>query len=106
MYAYVFDIHWAGFLVYDRNQCFGLGHNFICQNPHILLSFQSLLLFKNVIMGSVGIDYHVILAGNLFQQCLDNPGLQQEFLCVTIHDIFLQKAQINSCCNTGLSSHC
>ena len=43
--------------------------------------FQSLLLFTNVIMDSAGIDYHVILAGNLFQQCLDNPGLQQELLC-------------------------
>ena len=45
------------------------------------LYFQSLLLFTNVIMDSAGIDYHVILAGNLFQQCLDNPGLQQELLC-------------------------
>ena len=104
MHTYVFDIHWASFLVYDQNQCFGLGHNF--SNPHILLTFQSTLLFTNVIMDSVGIDYHVILAENLFQQCLDNLRLQQEFLCVTIHDIFLQKAQINSCCNTGLSSHC
>ena len=32
-------------------------------------------------MDSAGIDYHVMLAGNLFQQCLDNPGLQQELLC-------------------------
>ena len=62
------------------------------------LYFQSLLLFTNVIMDSAGIDYHVILAGNLFQQCLDNPGLQQELLS-------LQRAQINSCYNTGLSSH-
>ena len=45
------------------------------------LYLQSLLLFTNVIMDSAGIDYHVILAGNLFQQCLDNPGLQQELLC-------------------------
>ena len=26
---HVFDIHWAGFLVYDQNQCFGLGHNLV-----------------------------------------------------------------------------
>ena len=43
--------------------------------------FQSLLLFTNVIMDSAGIDYHVMLAGNVFQQCLDNPGLQEELLC-------------------------
>lgn len=43
--------------------------------------FKSLLLFTNVIMDSAGIDYHVMLAGNVFQQCLDNPGLQQELLC-------------------------
>jgi len=44
--------------------------------------FKSLLLFTNVIMDSAGIDYHVMLAGNLFQQCLDNGlGLQQELLC-------------------------
>ena len=42
---------------------------------------QSLLLFTNVIMDSAGIDYHVMLAGNVFQQCLDNPGLQEELLC-------------------------
>ena len=51
-----------------------------CTNK-IYFCFQSLLLFTNVIMDSAGIDYHVILAGNLFQQCLDNPGLQQELLC-------------------------
>ena len=32
-------------------------------------------------MDSAGIDYHVMLAGNVFQQCLDNPGLQEELLC-------------------------
>ena len=32
-------------------------------------------------MDSAGIDYHVMLAGNIFQQCLDNPGLQEELLC-------------------------
>ena len=62
--------------------------------PHILLSLH-------VIMDSAGIDYHMILAGNLFQQFLNNPGVQQELLRVTSHDIFLQ-----SCCNMGLSSHC
>ena len=35
MYAYVFDIHWDGFLVYDQNQCFGLGQNF--SSLHVLL---------------------------------------------------------------------
>ena len=50
-------------------------------SPGLCFTFQSLLLFTNVIMDSAGIDYHVILAGNLFQHCLDNPGLQQELLC-------------------------
>ncbi len=47
----------------------------------ISFSFQSLLLFTNVVMDSAGIDYHVMLAANAFQQCLDHPGLQQELLC-------------------------
>jgi len=46
-----------------------------------LKMFKSLLLFTNVILDSAGIDYHVMLAGDIFQQCLENPGLQQELLC-------------------------
>ena len=56
-------------------------YHFYVYVKKIISLFQSLLLFTNVIMDSAGIDYHVILAGNLFQQCLDNPGLQQELLC-------------------------
>jgi hypothetical protein len=32
-------------------------------------------------MDSAGIDYHVMLAANAIQQCLDVPELQPELLC-------------------------
>jgi pleckstrin homology domain-containing family H len=35
-------------------------------------------------MDSAGIDYHVMLAANAFQQCLDVPELQPELLCALI----------------------
>ena len=45
---------------------------------------QSLLLFTSVVMDSAGIDYHVMLAANAIQQCLDIPDLQPELLCALI----------------------
>ncbi len=42
---------------------------------------QSLQLFTSVVLDSAGIDYHVMLAANAIQQCLDVPELQPEFLC-------------------------
>lgn len=38
----------------------------------------------SVVMDSAGIDYHVLLAANAFQQCLDVPELQSEFMCVLV----------------------
>ena len=35
-------------------------------------------------MDSAGIDYHVMLAANAIQQCLDIPDLQPELLCALI----------------------
>ena len=35
-------------------------------------------------MDSAGIDYHVMLAANAIQQCLDVPELQPELLCALI----------------------
>ncbi len=35
----------------------------------------------SVVLDSAGIDYHVLLAANAIQQCLDVPELQPEFLC-------------------------
>lgn len=32
-------------------------------------------------MDAAGIDYHVMLAANAIQQCLDTPELQPELLC-------------------------
>ena len=49
-----------------------------------LFYLQSLQLFTNVVMEAAGIDYHVMLAANAFQQCLDIPELQPELLCALI----------------------
>ena len=35
-------------------------------------------------MDAAGIDYHVMLAANALQQCLDVPELQPELLCVLV----------------------
>ena len=35
-------------------------------------------------MDSAGIDYHVSLAANAFQKCLDVPELQPELLCALV----------------------
>ncbi len=35
-------------------------------------------------MDSAGIDYHVMLAANAIQQCLDIPELQPELLCALV----------------------
>jgi hypothetical protein len=48
------------------------------------LCLQSLLLFTSVVLDSAGIDYHVMLAANAIQQCLDVPELQPELLCALI----------------------
>jgi hypothetical protein len=45
---------------------------------------QSLQLFTSVVMDAAGIDYHVMLAANALQQCLDVPELQPELLCALV----------------------
>ncbi len=35
-------------------------------------------------MDAAGIDYHVMLAANALQQCLDTPELQPELLCALV----------------------
>ena len=35
-------------------------------------------------MDSAGIDYHVMLAANAMNQCLETPELQPELLCALI----------------------
>lgn len=42
---------------------------------------QSCQLFMSVAVESAGIDYHVVLAQNALQQCLDSWQLQAELLC-------------------------
>ena len=44
--------------------------------------FQSVQLFCSVVLNSSGIDYHVVLAQNAFQQCLNSPELQPELLAI------------------------
>ena len=42
--------------------------------------FKSVQLFMSIVLDSAGIDYHVVLAQNTLQQCLDVPELQAELL--------------------------
>ena len=46
--------------------------------------FKSVQLFTSVVLDSSGIDYHVVLAQNAIQQCLDFPELQPELLSILI----------------------
>ena len=46
--------------------------------------FKSVQLFTSVILDSSGIDYHVVLAQNAIQQCLDFVELQPELLSILI----------------------
>ncbi|XP_055388685.1 uncharacterized protein CG43867-like [Condylostylus longicornis] len=46
--------------------------------------FKSCQLFMSVAVNQPGIDYHVVLAQNALQQCLDIPELQSELYCALI----------------------
>lgn len=46
--------------------------------------FKSCQLFTSVAVESAGIDYHVVLAQNALQQCLDQWELQAELLCALV----------------------
>ena len=54
----------------------------IKSKPKIL--FQSVHLFMSVVLDSSGIDYHIVLAQNAIQLCLDLPELQPELLAILI----------------------
>lgn len=41
-------------------------------------------LFMTVQVNQLGIDYHVVLAQNALQQCLDMVELQDEFVCALV----------------------
>lgn len=49
-----------------------------------MFNLQCCQLFMSVAVESAGIDYHVVLAQNALQQCLDNWQLQVELLCALI----------------------
>lgn len=46
--------------------------------------FKCLQLFMSAAVDQAGIDYHVVLAQNALQQCLDSPELQAELICALI----------------------
>ncbi|XP_066150392.1 uncharacterized protein CG43867 isoform X4 [Euwallacea fornicatus] len=46
--------------------------------------FKSLQLFLSAAVDQAGIDYHVVLAQNALQLCLDMPELQAELICALI----------------------
>lgn len=46
--------------------------------------FKCCQLFISVALEQAGIDYHVVLAQNALQQCLDVPDLQNELLCALV----------------------
>lgn len=45
---------------------------------------QSCQLFMSVAVNQPGIDYHVVLAQNALQQCLDMAELQAELICILV----------------------
>lgn len=47
-------------------------------------NFQSCQLFMSVAVNQPGVDYHVVLAQNALQQCLDMVELQAELICALI----------------------
>ncbi|XP_037033139.1 uncharacterized protein CG43867 isoform X4 [Bradysia coprophila] len=46
--------------------------------------FKSCQLFMSVAVNQPGVDYHVVLAQNALQQCLDMPELQAELICTLV----------------------
>ncbi|XP_065158383.1 uncharacterized protein CG43867-like isoform X5 [Atheta coriaria] len=46
--------------------------------------FKCLQLFMSAAVDQAGIDYHVVLAQNALQQCLDMPELQAELVCALV----------------------
>ncbi|XP_043508971.1 uncharacterized protein CG43867 isoform X3 [Frieseomelitta varia] len=46
--------------------------------------FKACQLFMSVAVEQAGIDYHVVLAQNALQQCIDQPELQSEFVCALV----------------------
>ncbi|XP_055323224.1 uncharacterized protein CG43867 isoform X8 [Sitodiplosis mosellana] len=56
-------------------------HSEMLQSEAIKL-FKSCQLFMSVAVNQPGIDYHVVLAQNALQQCLDMAELQAELICI------------------------
>lgn len=58
-------------------------HSELLQTEAIKL-FKCCQLFMSVAVNQPGIDYHVVLAQNALQQCLDMPELQSELICCLV----------------------
>ena len=54
--------------------------------------FKSVQLFMSVVLDSSGIDYHVVLAQNAIQHCLDVAELQPELLAALMKQTNRQTA--------------
>ncbi|XP_075155632.1 uncharacterized protein CG43867 isoform X3 [Haematobia irritans] len=53
-------------------------------HPEAIKLFKSIQLFMSVAVNQPGIDYHVVLAQNALQHCLDMPELHSEMICILI----------------------
>lgn len=70
---------------YNRYSCESIKtDNAICFTYDQTFSLQSIQLFTTVQTEEGAIDYHVSLAQNALQTCLDNPELQNEVYCQLI----------------------
>ncbi|XP_036339230.1 uncharacterized protein CG43867 isoform X4 [Rhagoletis pomonella] len=52
--------------------------------PEAIKLFKSIQLFMSVAVNQPGIDYHVVLAQNALQHCLDMPELQTEMIGILV----------------------
>ncbi|XP_037934744.1 uncharacterized protein CG43867 isoform X2 [Teleopsis dalmanni] len=52
--------------------------------PEAIKLFKSIQLFMSVAINQPGIDYHVVLAQNSLQHCLDMSELQTEMICILV----------------------
>lgn len=70
--------------MYSKAWLKGTSFNVSLKNNLTSLIVQACQLFMSVAVEQAGIDYHVVLAQNALQQCLDQPELQSEFICALV----------------------
>lgn len=74
-----------------QGKCLHAPAKLLNANPYLNLfrcfsrsASQSCQLFMSVAVNQPGIDYHVVLAQNALQQCLDMIELQAELICILV----------------------